>query len=61
MKITLIWWKVMVVVGKNSRLNLPNFLADCEDSNYIIDLNIGNYCGRIWACRVVGWSGVLVV
>ncbi len=51
----------MVVVGKNSRLNLPNFLADCEDSNYIIDLNIGNYCGRIWACRVVGWSGILVI
>ncbi|WP_181150127.1 hypothetical protein [Photorhabdus hindustanensis] len=51
----------MGVVGKNNRLNLPNFLADCDDSNYIIDLNIDNYCGRIWGYHVVGWSGVLVV
>ncbi|WP_176692741.1 hypothetical protein [Photorhabdus luminescens] len=51
----------MRVVGKNSRLNLPNSLADCDGSRYIIGLNIGNDCGCIWACNVVGWSGVLVI
>ncbi|WP_339367553.1 hypothetical protein [Photorhabdus luminescens] len=61
MKIILIWWEVMRVVGKNSRLNLPNSLADCDGSRYIIGLNIGNDCGCIWACNVVGWSGVLVI
>ncbi|SCZ54622.1 MULTISPECIES: hypothetical protein [Photorhabdus] len=51
----------MIVVGENSRLNLPNSLADCDGSSYIIDLNIGNCCDFIWACYVVGWSGVLVI
>ncbi|QXF34954.1 hypothetical protein CE143_18645 [Photorhabdus luminescens] len=43
LKIILIWWRIMVMAGKNSKLNLPNFLVDCDDLSYIIALNIGNY------------------
>ncbi|RAX13059.1 hypothetical protein CKY02_08690 [Photorhabdus bodei] len=54
-------FSVLVFKWLSEAINASMISSNCDGSNYIIGLNIGSYCGRIWICHVVGWAGVLSI